>query len=161
MEFTTEQFNRLKGEAEKYYADIDSVWCPYFQAKVNFNKKGWEHLIFKAWNRTRSIQDQYSRLRHMKLTTEVISNSKTLQGIWTTQKLERTRRKNSKWTKVMKLVTYYEFIAVMESRGSKVRVKIIVKQVDGGERFFYSLIPFWGRDRYGDRALYSGNPEED
>jgi hypothetical protein len=36
-------------------------------------------------------------------------------------------------------VTYYEFVAVVD----KVRIKVIVKELTGGERFFWSIIPFW------------------
>ena len=70
--------------------------------------------------------------------------------------------KIEEWQKILKLITYYEFIAVMESHGSKVRVKLIVKEIEGGEKFFYSLIPFWGTDKAtGRRIIHSGNPEND
>lgn len=161
MEFSPEQFNRLKNEAEVFYSGFSKVWCPYFQSEIHFNSKGWEHLIFKDWNRTRAIADQFSRLRHLKLAPEVTKNSKTLQGVWTTQKFERVKRKDGIWQKVLKLTNYYEFIAVLESHGSRVRVKVIVKQVDGGEKYFFSIIPFWGTTKDGNRILYSGNPEND
>ena len=66
------------------------------------------------------------------------------------------------WIKVLKLITYYEFIAVVDSHGSKVRVKIIIKQIDKGEKFFLSIIPFWGVNKgTGERIMHSGNPEND
>jgi hypothetical protein len=161
MQFTPEKFNQIKHDAEDFYNGLEKVRCPYFQGDVHFNTKGWEHLIFKEWNKTRPIMDQFGRLRHLKLVPEVIQNSRTLQGIWTTQRLERVRKNDKKWEKVMKLTTYYEFIAVMESHGSKIRVKVIVKQIDGGERYFLSIIPFWGTNKHGDRVMHSGNPEND
>lgn len=161
MEFTPEQFNELKNDAENFYKEIKSAYCPYFKEKVNLNAKGWDHLIFKTWNKTRPIADQYSRLRHIKLVPLIISESKTLQGQWNTQKFERTKRKESGWEQVLKVTNYYEFIAIMESHGSKVRVKVIIKQIDGGEKFFLSIIPFWGRNKKGERIMYSGNPEKD
>ena len=107
------------------------------------------------------MSDQISRLRHLKLAPEVIRQPKTLQGYWSTNKIERVKKKNG-WEKVMKLVHYYEFIAVMESHGSKVRVKVIVKEIQGGEKFFLSIIPFWGTDKLtGERVLHTGNPEND
>jgi len=161
MEFTPEKFNEIKTEAESFYKTIGKVRCPYFGDNVYFNIKGWEHLVFKSWNNTRIVNDQFARLRHIKLAPEVIRNSKTLQGVWTTQKIERVKR-NSRWDKVLKLITYYEFIAIMESHGSKIRVKIIVKEVEGGEKFFWSLIPFWGVDRNnGQRTMHGGDPEND
>jgi conjugative element/phage-associated large polyvalent protein len=161
MEFTPKEFNQIKGEAENFYNGIQKVRCPYFQSDIHFNSKGWEHLIFKEWNKTRLISDQYSRLRHIKLAPEIIQSSKTLLGVWTTQKFERVKKKDGTWQKILKLTIYYEFIAVMESHGSKVRVKVIVKQVDGGERYFLSIIPFWGTNKQGDRVMHSGNPEND
>jgi hypothetical protein len=161
MEFTFDKFNQIKRDAETFYEGIESVRCPYFQGDIHFNVKGWDHLIFKEWNKTRPISDQYSRLRHIKLAPDVIASSRTLQGAWTTNKFERVKKKDGSWQRILKLTTYYEFIAIMESHGSKVRVKVIVKQIDGGERFFLSIIPFWGVDKKGDRIMHSGDPEND
>ncbi len=161
MEFSIEKFNRVKRDAEEFYNTVGSVHCPYFGEDVYFNAKGLDHLIFKGYNRTRLIQDQFSRLRHLKLVPEILRNSKTLQGYYHTQRIERIRR-NEKWEKVMRIVNYYEFISVMESHGSKVRVKIVVKQIDGSEKHFLSIIPFWGTNKStGERILHSGNLEND
>ena len=161
MEFTSKKFNEIKNDAEDFYKAIGKIHCPYFGDNIYFNVKGWDHLIFKSWNNTRIISDQFARLRHIKLAPEVIRQSKTLQGEWITKKIERIKT-NSRWEKVLKLITYYEFIAVMESHGSKIRVKVIVKQVDGGDKFFLSIIPFWGVDKNtNERVMYGGNPESD
>lgn len=46
--------------------------------------------------------------------------------------------------------------------GANIRVKVIVKQIDGGEKFFLSIIPSRGLDKKtGDRILHTGNPEHD
>ena len=92
MEFTPEKFNQIKNEAEAFYEDIKLVWCPYFKGNIHFNSKGWEHLIFKHWNKTRAIDDQYVRLRHIRLAPGVIRNTKTVQGILTTNKFERLKK---------------------------------------------------------------------
>ncbi len=161
MNFTIEQFNQVKREAEDFYQKIGKVKCPYFSDFIHFNFKGWEHLIFKEWNRTRVIDDQYARFRHIKLAPEILGNSKTLQGLLKTQKIEKVKV-NKKWQKVLKHITYYEFIAVMDSHGSKVRVKIIVKEIQGGEKFFLSIIPFWNINKNtGERMIHSGNLEND
>ena len=161
MEFSIENFNKVKRDAEEFYVSLGKVRCPYFGEDVHFNVKGFDHLIFKEWNKTRILSDQFSRFRHLKLAPEIIRQSKTLQGLWMTNKIERVKNKN-KWGKVMKLTTYYEFIAVMESHGSKIRVKVIVKQIEGGEKFFLSIIPFWGINKItGERVLHNGNPEND
>ncbi len=161
MDFTPDKFNKIKHDAEDFYSKIGFIYCPYFSQKISFNTKGSDHLIFKSWNRTRSINDQFARFRHIELAPRVIENSKTLQGIWSTQKFERVKKKDGGWQQVLKLTTYYEFIAVMESHGSKVRVKVIIKQVDGGDKFFLSIIPFWGVNKRGERIMHSGNPDSD
>jgi hypothetical protein len=59
---------------------------------------------------------------------------------------------------VLKEVSFYEFIAVLEN----VRVKVIIKEVIGGEKHFWSIIPFWRIDKENSRRiLFSGNPEID
>lgn len=161
MEFTFEKFNQIKNDAEEFYRKIGFIYCPYFAEKINFNSKGFDHIIFKTWNRTRPLEDQFSRFRHLNLAPEVIKNSKTLQGLWATQKFERVKKNKGTWEKILKLTTYYEFVAVVESHGSKIRVKVIVKQIDGGEKFFLSIIPFWGRNKHGERIMHSGDPEND
>ena len=160
MEFTLEQFIECKKIAETFYETLIKIKCPYFNDFVYSNNKGLEHLRFKRWNKTRSQQDQYVRFRHIKLAKNIIENSKTLQAFSTKRQLERIKI-NSKWQQVIKTVTYYEFIAVMESHGSLVRVKVIVKELEGGEKFFWSIIPFWGTKGNGERILTNGNPEID
>ena len=56
MEFTPEKFNQIKNDAEDFYSRVGDVYCPYFSSKINFNTKGLDHLIFKSWNRTRSMK---------------------------------------------------------------------------------------------------------
>ena len=105
MEFTVEKFNNAKHDAEEFYAGIMHVYCPYFGEKISFSIKGWDHLIFKRWNKPRAIEDQYSRIRHIKLAPEILKLSKTVQGIWVTNKFERIKRSDKRWEKVLKPTT--------------------------------------------------------
>ncbi len=67
-------------------------------------------------------------------------------------------RKNSRTEIVLVNVNYFEFIAVL----NEIRLKVIIKQIENGEKFFWSLIPFWGFDKKSkNRKMYSGNPKED
>ncbi len=55
-------------------------------------------------------------------------------------------------------VSYYEFIAILKN----VRVKVIVKQIDDNQKFFWSIIPFWGVNKETKRRkMHGGNPAED
>jgi len=161
MEFTQNEFNKIKHNAEEMYEKIESIYCPYFKESVHFNAKGLEHLVFKKWNKTRLIHDQFMRFKYLKYAPFVIESSKTLQGIKTVNSMERIKR-SSKWQTMMKLFTYYEFIAVLDTMNGKSRVKVIVKQIESNEKFFYSIIPFWGINKEtNERVLYGGNPERD
>ncbi len=58
----------------------------------------------------------------------------------------------------MRMATYYEFVSVMNGY----RVRVIVKQVEDGPKYFWSIIPFWKMDKNtGERLMYSGRPETD
>jgi len=155
MEVNEEKLKNIKNKAEQEYREIDSIYCPYFKDQVAFNSKGLEHIKFKDRNKTRSAEDQYIRLRCLPLASKTIEASHTLQGIQ--ERNEMVRVKKIKWAHVMKRVTYFEFIAVINDY----RVRVIIKKVYGGESHFWSIIPFWRTDMLGKRLIYSGNPGED
>ena len=157
QQISDEKFNKKKSEAENYYKNIREIYCPYFREKIVFNAKGWEHLKFKTYRHARTRNDQYIRFKLLHLVPEIIKNSHTVQGIWTTKKLEFMNI-NSRWENIMKNVTFWEFIAVIE----EVRVRIIIKQIEEGVKYFWSIIPFWKIDTGTKRRfLYSGKPDID
>jgi len=152
-----EDFQKIKSEAEDFYKNIGEVYCPYFKEKIAFNAKGLKHLKFKSDKQARSSKDQYSRLKLIHLAPEVLMQSHTLQGIWQIKRFE-AQKTNSRWEHALKEVVYYEFIAVLEN----VRVKVIIKEVQGGEKHFWSIFPFWEIDKKNSkRILYSGDIEYD
>ena len=107
--------------------------------------------------KTRLEKDQYMRFKLINLAPEVLKLSHTVQGILETQKFERIRVKGRTDT-ILKPVRYFEFIAVIKRN----RVRIIVKQIEDGQKFFWSIIPFWGMNMERmSRILHSGIPEED
>lgn len=152
-----DDFVEVKRKAEELYQTFGEVPCPYFKEKIAFNAKGIRHLKFKTDQQARPQTDQYARLKLVHLAPEVLKSSHTLQGVWEIRRFEM-QKMNSRWERVMKNVTLYEFIAVLEG----VRVKVIVKQVQGGEKHFFSIIPFWGIDTAKNkRILHSGDLERD
>ena len=135
---TAEQFEKIKQDAELFYEGIDSMYCPYLRTKVNFNAKGLDHIKMKSWNKTRLISDQYLRLKFLKLVPEILQASGTLQEIHESKNFERVKN-IGKWQNIMKNVTYYGFVAIV----NKVKIKIIVKKIGNGQSYFWSVIPFW------------------
>jgi len=157
MSLDLEKFKKVKERSEKTYKTIGDVNCPYLQKEVNFNVKGLDHIKFKRWNHTRPNIDQYMRFKLIHYAPEVIKKSHTIQGILKTKEIER-KKINSRWEKILTNVTYYEFVAVMD----EIRVRVIVKYIDGGENYFWSIIPFWKMDEQnGKRLLHYGKPGED
>lgn len=155
--FNQDEFEKVKDDAEKLYETIGLIYCPYFAEKISFNAKGLRHLKFKSDQQARAQKDQYPRLKLLRLAPQVLNKSHTLQGIWETKQFERNKE-NSQWKYIMKEVIFYEFIAVLEN----VRVKVIIKEVVGGEKHFWSIIPYWSIDKaVSRRILHSGNPDAD
>lgn len=145
--------------AEMEYKSHPDVYCPYFKEKIYFNTKGFEHIKFKEWNKSRIPQDQYLRLKMLRLVPEIINKSATVQGIFDTSAWERIKRKDG-WIKLMKKVTYYELVAVVGK--GRVRLKVIIKEIEGGSRFFWSVIPFWKMNKnIKKKIVHEGNPEID
>lgn len=157
LKFTDEEFKKIKGDGEALYKSLNEVYCPYFKEKVSFGADGLSHLKFKTRSKARLEQDQYMRFKLLHLAPEILRASHTLQGVLETKQFERIRV-HGRTDILLKPVIFYEFIAVVKRN----RIKIVVKQIDNGKRFFWSIIPFWGMntDTIG-RILYDGMPEED
>jgi hypothetical protein len=154
--FNQEEFEKVRDEAEKLYQTFSPVYCPYFEEEIAFNAKGLRHLKFKSDQQARSHHDQFSRLKLLRLAPEVLRKSHTVQGVWKTRRFEM-QNTNSQWKYAVKDVIFYEFIAVLNN----VRVKVIVKEVFGGEKHFWSIIPYWGIDKVNyKRILHTGDPEQ-
>src|ERR1044071_166509 len=155
--FKSDELESVRADAEGLYHKIGNVYCPYFSQPVAFNAKGIRHLKFKYDRHARPRQDQYARLKLLHLAPEVLGLSRTLQGIWHTRQFE-FQKMHSRWDRVLRDVTFFEFIAVLDN----VRIKVIVKQVGDGEKHFWSVIPFWriGGDSK-RRILHSGDPAHD
>ncbi len=151
IEFTYQEFQEIKAKGERSYKTLNRVYCPYFKEKVSFGDSGLEHLSFKDRGVTRSMKDQYMRFKLICLAPEIIRLSNTLQGIREKKCFKRVRM-HSRTETILKPVTYYEFVAIIKRN----RVKIVVKQIDNGKKFFLSIISSWGMDDSNNRTLYEG-----
>lgn len=156
MNLDMTDFEIIKNKGEEFYKSLADIYCPYFKEKVSFSARGFEHLKFIQREKARLEKDQYMRFKLIYLAPEVLKSSHTVQGILETKKLEKVRV-NSRTDTLLKSVVYYEFIAVIKRN----RIKVIVKQIDGGQKFFWSIIPFWGMNTETmTRLLHDGVPEE-
>jgi hypothetical protein len=156
LNFSDFHFYEVLGKAHELYQGLGQIRCPYFQANVHFNARGFEHLRRKSWNRGRDRSDQLIRLKHLARAPEILRLSRTVQGIEKAHEWERWH-KHGRWEKLLVPVTYYEFVSVIEER----RFKVIVKQLPGGQCIFWSFTPFWRQNEQGRRVLHDGDPAED
>lgn len=153
--FTDEEFNKIKEEAEVAYKKIGKVFCPYLKQDVFLNTKGLDHLKLKRWNHARERSDQWVRLKLLHLVPEVIKNSHTLQGIDEGNKFERLKV-NNRYEKKMAYVGYYEFISIIQ----KCRIRVVLKKIDTGPIYFWSIVPYWKQGEY-RKKMFEGDPETD
>jgi hypothetical protein len=152
-----ENFDEVKTKGEELYKSLQPIHCPYFKDKIHFTSEGLEHLKFKRRNVARPRQDQYMRFKLLKTVPTILENSKTLQGMNENKEFV-TERIHNRTDTVLRNVTYYEFIAVVE----RIRVKIIIRRIEQSVYTFWSIIPFWGNiSLTNKRRLHSGNLIED
>lgn len=162
MEIEAEKFDRnfekAKGDAETWYESVEGVHCPYFNETVAFNKKGITHIKFKKDEVARSRADQFMRLKHIKFAYRILEKTRTLQEYKEGKVFEEMKAGGRK-EKVLQVAKYYGFIAIIPDQGSMKRLKIVVKQVGGGGKYFWSIIPYWSSNK--ELKLHSGDLEED
>ena len=157
IEIDQTKLNKIKEEGEVMYKIIGDIHCPYFKSKVSFDARGLEHLKYKRRGKSRNDQDQYMRLKLIRIAPEILKLSHTLQGKLEATKLEHIKT-NNRWELAMKQVTYYEFIALI----GRERCKVIVNQIEREQLYFWSIIPFWGMNQDTmTRVFHQGVPEED
>jgi hypothetical protein len=134
---------KVKNKAETTYKKTGSVFCPALNKNINFNTKGLDYIKFKDWNKTRLASEQYLRLKFLKKVPEILKKTTTMQEYKEQKTFERVKS-NSKWNKKMVNVKFYGFVSItnLDSNGM-IRIKIIVKEIEGGEPYFWSIIPFW------------------
>jgi hypothetical protein len=150
-------FETVREHAEAAYAALEPVWCPYFKEPIAFNAKGIRHIKFKGDQRARPRHDQYARLKLLPMASKVLAASSTVQGISHARQFEMSKT-NSRWERTLRNVYFYEFVAVLDH----VRVRVIVKQVDGGEKHFWSIMPYWRvNPATKHRIIHTGDPEND
>ncbi len=149
---------KIINKAEKTYKRIGEIYCPYFKEKVSFNDKGIKHLKFKSESKARERKDQYMRLKNIHIAPLVVERSSTLQEIHS-KKIFVKVRTNTRKEEILKQATYYGFVAIIEDGNFNKRVKVIIRQIEGGNKHFWSVIPFWKSNK--ELKLFSGNLEED
>ena len=87
------------------------------------------------------------RISLIKYAKEIIEKSHTLQGKLELERIEKIRNQSKTEDKKV-IVTFYEFIAVLDTK----RIKVIIKQINNGNLYFWSIIPFWKKAKDGRKV---------
>jgi hypothetical protein len=153
-------YEKLKGNAQKFYSEIHSVFSPAFNEKVYFSSEGFNHIIFKNPRNEREKSSQILRFKLLPLAAKLIEKSTTYQEFEETLK-EFEVKSFKKKTNKSKSVKHWGVIAIIEGR----KIKVILRKVgDNGKIYFWSVIPDWVTNQYRDTKFYTtmkGNPDED
>lgn len=153
-------YQKLREDAQKFYSDIRSVFCPAFNEKIYFNSEGFNHIVFKNARSERERTSQILRFKLLPLAVKLITTSTTYQEFEETIQ-EFSVKSYKKRIQKSKSVRYWGIIAIIDGR----KIKVIIRKVgDSGAIHFWSIVPAWTTNKYRDLKFFTtmkGDPEED
>lgn len=153
-------YESLRGNAQKFYTGIGSVFSPALNEKVGFTSEGFNHIIFKQAHSERERPSQILRFKLLPLAVKLVKVSTTYQEFEETLKEFVVQSFKKRETKT-KPVKYWGIIAIVDGR----KIKVIIRKIgDNGTAHFWSVVPAWVTNKYRDTKFYTtmkGNPDED
>ena len=153
-------YEKLRGDAQKFYSEIGGVFSPAFNQSINFNSEGFNHIIFKSHRTERERPSQILRFKLLPLAVKLIKTSTTYQEFEETLK-EFEIESYGKKSRKSKPVKYWGIIAIVDGR----KIKVIIRKIgDNGTMHFWSIVPAWTTNKYRDTKFFTtmkGNPDED
>lgn len=153
-------YESLRGNAQKFYTDIGSVFSPAINRKISFPSEGFNHIIFKRAHSEREKPSQILRFKLLPLAVKLIKISTTYQEFEETLQefIVKSFKKSVKKTLPVK---YWGIIAIIDGR----KIKVIIRKIrDNGMPHFWSIVPAWTTNKHRDTKFYTtmkGNPDED
>ena len=105
-----------------YYKTIGSIACPYLKGDINFNSKGWGHLIRKG-KTFRPAKDIQRRVLQLENAIEVLKLSGTIQ--------EKEIIIQTEYS-----ISFLGFIAIINDS----KIKVIIRKDNDGQYYFYSVM---------------------
>ncbi len=133
------RYKKVLVEAEGYYRNIGSVYCPYFKKNVIFNSDGFHHLRYKVAGSEREKSAQMYKFSLLAGAVELINSSGTLQQ-YRKQWGAVGRKKNTDGSREMKEMEYFAFEGILGKGSIMMRIKAIVRKVGNGEPHFWSVM---------------------
>src|SRR3989344_2502498 len=128
-------YEKLREDAQKFYNEINGVFSPAFNQKIQFNAEGFNHIIFKRARSEREKPSQILRFKLLPLAAKLIKISTTYQEFEETIKEIEIQSFKQKIKKA-KPIQYWGIIAIIEDR----KIKVIIRRIgDNGSLHFWSI----------------------
>lgn len=70
-------YEKLKEDAQKFYAEIKAIQSPALNENIYFNSEGFNHIIFKKSRSEREKSSQMLRFKLLLLARKLIEKSDT------------------------------------------------------------------------------------
>ncbi len=155
-EISLEKYNKMKEKAVEYFKQNRTITSPAFW-EIKITPEWFNHIEWKNKNHKRPIKEVYIRYLCFLNTEYILNNSKLYQEFREEMQTFDIKRKNKK-IKEKKIVNLYWFVAIVNH--NKNRVKIVVRKVDGWNKYeFVSIIPLWKNNWYWNQ-LFFDNEEQ-
>src|SRR5207244_1855655 len=123
-------FERKKEKARQIYQDKEKIYNPFFQGEIVLNSEGFHHLQYSS-HRARNKEEQVLKFTLLPLGLRILKISTTVQEY---------RKLLSPVGSQLKLIEWWGFFAIFEE--NKIKVRVVVRRIDGGEIHFWSVMPF-------------------
>jgi hypothetical protein len=153
-------YEKIRGDAKRFYEQIGKVFCPAFKADVIFSSEGFNHLVYKNDRRERDKNVQIMKFKLLNLAQQLVKLTTTFQEYEETLQEFRIK-KFKKVVQETKVVRCWGIIAILEHR----KFKVVIRKIgDNGQYNFWSVIPAWVTNYHRDIKLVStmkGDPNDD
>ena len=157
--FDTSNYDKIREDAEKYYAVLADIDCPALGLTVSFSSHGFNHLIYRKGRTERDRASQIMRFKLLTKAYELIRLTTTFQEYEDTLKEFRIKKHKEK-VSATKQVQYWGLIAIIGDR----KIKVILRKIGNGNLHFWSVIPAWVTSKTRDGKYIrtmKGDPDND
>jgi hypothetical protein len=135
---------KFKDQIKKIFDENKEIVCPAFpKEKIFFNSKGINHLIYKG-------------ARSMREMSRIKTNIRLLPGAIKLLKIMPVSQEEACYENHGIKMRYWAFEGVIDGR----RIKVVIRQKGNGNKHFFSVIPAWRKDRFGNVKNSKGDLRE-
>lgn len=134
-----EHCEMLKEKTRVLYEATESMYCPYFGEKVNFNSDGFHHFRYNSLGSERNKRVQIARYKLFPLASSVIRKAGTIQQHRKTMGVVGRKRRDGMHT--TKIIEDWCFVALLPFKSREAIVRVVVRKIGDGNLNFLSIMP--------------------